>query len=204
MAIINGTSGDDSLAGTSGTDTFSGGDGNDQFTLNASDSADGGFGDDTFTSAWGTTDKGTLTLHGGAGEDTFSISLSNTKQGVYAYGADGQDIFNVKGHGNISLNGGAGDDSFWLTDVSSATLTLGSGRDRVELLAQDTTPTVTITSRRPPSAEHNTIQQPVCRGTRLGVRDGRRHRACSTPPRPSPESRRAREECREHGRGNRR
>lgn len=73
MAVITGTSGNDSRSGTGTADTLSGLDGNDRLdALGGHDSADGGAGNDTLLGG-----DGDDTLFGGSGGDVFSGGAGN-------------------------------------------------------------------------------------------------------------------------------
>ena len=103
--IIEGTTGDDSLAGTNGIDRIEGGDGND--TLRGRGGVDillGESGDDSLLGG-----NGDDTLNGGAGDDQLFSEADDDR----LIGGDGDDTLNG-GLGQDSLTGGAGSDRFML------------------------------------------------------------------------------------------
>lgn len=95
MAIIPGTSGDDTLNGTSGDDIITGGAGNDTIdsTGDGSDLVSGGEGNDTITASSFTGQ--TETLYGGAGDDVFNITSGDGT--FFVSGGSGANTFNGLG-----------------------------------------------------------------------------------------------------------
>ncbi|WP_291298334.1 Ig-like domain-containing protein [Elioraea sp.] len=114
---INANAGDDTLSGGGGNDTINGGEGN--------DTLDGGAGNDSLNGGGGTD-----TIIGGAGNDTGNNSAGND---TYAMG-DGDDFVEDYTGSNV-IDLGAGNDRVqwvsWGTSVD--VITLGTGRDEVEL-----------------------------------------------------------------------
>ncbi|MDZ8189382.1 MAG: calcium-binding protein [Nostoc sp. ChiSLP02] len=137
MALINGTSGNDTLVGRVDIpgpggpfsidvdfgDLINGLDGNDSLTgLSTNDTLNGGTGDDTLNGGFGNdslnggdnndTLNGSGTLNGGNGDDILSGSgiLNGQSGNDTLNGQSGNDILNG-GKGNDLLSGGAGSDS---------------------------------------------------------------------------------------------
>ena len=101
MAIVTGTSGDDSLIGTNADDFITGLDGNDTvFAGPGNDTIDGGAGNDSLRGA-----EGNDTIDGGPGNDTIQGDEGND----LLRGGDGRD--NISGgDGDDTIFGGAGED----------------------------------------------------------------------------------------------
>lgn len=88
--LIEGTSGDDTLAGTTGDDTMIGGAGNDSFGgSDGNDSISGGEGNDDLAGA-----RGSDTLDGGPGDDTLFGGVDAGTTDVYI-GGSGSDTFRI-------------------------------------------------------------------------------------------------------------
>ncbi|MGN7161775.1 calcium-binding protein, partial [Sphingomonas sp. SAFR-052] len=122
---LTGTAGDDVISGLGGSDTISGGAGN--------DIVDGGDGDD-----WIRDDRGSDTLRGGAGNDWISIARSsnNTVENVTIDGGTGDDTVSYLNYsaGSVAIDLGDGADRLQLMSTQdSARVTLGAGRDTLEL-----------------------------------------------------------------------
>ncbi|NTZ41508.1 calcium-binding protein [Altererythrobacter sp. SALINAS58] len=142
--ILNGTVGADTIDGLGGNDDINGGVGNDILRGGAgndylnggagSDLVEGGAGDDFFEDS----DGGSDTLSGGDGNDNFFISRSDRGafEEVRIEGGDGADrvsYYNLNA-GLVSINVGAGDDLVSILTVQDgASITLGAGRDVLEL-----------------------------------------------------------------------
>ncbi len=147
MAVINGTSGNDSLLGTNAADNLSGLAGNDSLQGGGGyDELTGGDGDDLLADSLGGGQ-----LQGGAGNDTLTLALSGAGTNFpYAYGGDGNDsiiatgrhnngyslqAFGEAGNDTLSgstdndyLDGGSGNDSV-LDDIGNDNLRGGGGTD---------------------------------------------------------------------------
>jgi Ca2+-binding RTX toxin-like protein len=134
-----GSGGDETLDGGTGSDMLDGGDGNDLLR--------GGDGDDVITDI-----RGNDTVLGGAGDDEITLIrpviasvLPSATNAVVVDAGGGNDrvdytVERFQGVGTQSVDAtltvdlGAGDDYFYLDNArGTTTLTLGSGRDRVEL-----------------------------------------------------------------------
>ena len=139
MAILTGTTGNDTLNGTTGTDSISGLAGDDQITgLEGNDTLVGGYGYDYLYGGLGDDllvagDQGTNIddtgynrnqLFGEDGNDT--LIGSNY---VYQYGGNGDYLYG--GSGNDSLSGLAGDDILY-GDAEDDILDGGDGNDNLE------------------------------------------------------------------------
>jgi len=145
---VDGLGGNDSLSGGMGDDTLDGGAGN--------DTLDGGYGNDVLRGGDGndviTDQRGNATILGGAGDDEITLFrpvvssvTAPATETVSIDAGDGNDrvsytVQRFQGVGTQSFNAnltvdlGAGDDYFYLDNLrATTTLTLGSGRDRVEL-----------------------------------------------------------------------
>ena len=146
-----------------GTDAVSGGDGNDTFDLSQSAErvlAFGGDGDDSFGSLAGTGE-----LHGDGGSDSFNVhgGLSNFNNPLLVDGGADDDVIalndrrgtlltvlggegndQITGIGSGSIDAGTGNDTL-SAHVLGATITLGTGQDRLTLLSWDNTSSVTVT-----------------------------------------------------------
>lgn len=123
MAIINGTSRDDTLTGTIGNDTITGGAGNDRLDGGSgNDILDGGSGNDLLRGG-----AGIDVLLGGLGNDTLEGGDGNDR----LEGGDGNDVLRG-GSGNDILIGGAGDDQIY-GDAGQDTIiiTRNSGTDTI-------------------------------------------------------------------------
>ncbi|MFN3867932.1 MAG: Ig-like domain-containing protein [Hyphomicrobiaceae bacterium] len=121
MAVIQGTSGVDTLVGTAGNDTMEGGAGNDR--LNGGDGNDVMYGGDGNDYVYG--DRGDDILFGGAGNDTLVGDAGND----VIFGEDGNDgIFG--GGGNDVIDGGNGNDTIY-GDGGNDVIDGGTGDDRL-------------------------------------------------------------------------
>jgi Ca2+-binding RTX toxin-like protein len=146
--LINGLDGKDTLVGTVGDETLDGGNGNDNI--------DGGTGDDLLRGGDGNDviadQGGNDTIEGGAGDDAISLvravissALPPRTDSVVINAGDGNDRVSFKVdrgrvggeqpvNADLTVDLGAGDDYFHIdTALTATTLTLGSGRDRVEI-----------------------------------------------------------------------
>jgi trimeric autotransporter adhesin len=101
MAVINGTSGDDTLFGDGGNDTINGGSGDDLiFGMGGVDSLSGGSGNDHFEADEGILIRGNAyppgvdTVNGGTGDDSYTNMFGDTVyQFSYGWGHDEIDDF---------------------------------------------------------------------------------------------------------------
>ena len=159
MAIINGTSGNDTLTGTGGADTINGLGGDDILYGNGgSDTLDGGTGADTMYGGTGNDtyivdDIGDLVVeNSGEGNDTVRTGLAayaltanvedlrysgagnftgtGNDLNNYLYGAGGNDVLSG-GDGHDTLTGNGGDDSLY-GGAGHDTLIGGAGADYME------------------------------------------------------------------------
>jgi Ca2+-binding RTX toxin-like protein len=159
MAIINGTSGNDTLTGTGGADTINGLGGDDILYGNGgSDTLDGGTGADTMYGGTGNDtyivdDIGDLVVeNSGEGNDTVRTGLAayaltanvedlrysgagnftgtGNELNNYLYGAGGNDVLSG-GDGHDTLTGNGGDDSLY-GGAGHDTLIGGAGADYME------------------------------------------------------------------------
>ncbi|WP_165356461.1 calcium-binding protein [Sphingosinicella sp. BN140058] len=123
---IHGEAGADRLYGGAGWDWLYGGAGNDFL--------DGGEGNDVIRD-----DSGSDTILGGAGLDSIEVNRSGSASDTIRIdgGADSDTMaLNVEGVGDVTIiaDGGAGNDLFRINAMTGdAVLTLGSGRDRIEV-----------------------------------------------------------------------
>lgn len=146
MPTFVGTPGNDVLTGTAAADTLDGGNGND--TLHGGDGNDtliGGHGDDILLGEGGDDfigedDRGSGNdiLDGGAGNDSITLYRldSNLNEAVTLRGGDGNDYITDWSYasGSVLIDAGGGDD--WinlLTSSHSHHITLGTGRDVLDL-----------------------------------------------------------------------
>ena len=124
--VINGTSGNDSLAGGPGDDTINGLGGDDQLSGNAgNDSLDGGDGSDFLDGG-----AGNDRLLGGDGDDNMWVNTGDD----FMSGGAGRDSFTIDasitplGYGNDTIDGGADAlDSIFLKQTSALSVDLGAG-----------------------------------------------------------------------------
>ncbi|QNO26916.1 hypothetical protein EEB18_019720 [Sphingopyxis sp. OPL5] len=147
---LNGLGGDDLLFGRAGNDMLNGGGGNDRIT--------GGFGNDVLSGGDGndhlSDSDGDDSFIGGAGDDEIEIirysidgRLTSRTDQISISGGDGNDRVNVvfnastesgipglRRDGRLTVDLGAGDDFFTQSGRAITTLTLGGGRDTVEIL----------------------------------------------------------------------
>jgi Ca2+-binding RTX toxin-like protein len=154
---LNGLGGDDLLFGSTGNDVLNGDGGNDRIT--------GGFGDDLLSGGDGNDQlsdaDGDDAFNGGAGDDqidivrySIDIRLEARTDQISVSGGDGNDrvtaVFNtatetgipgLRRDGRLTVDLGAGDDFFSQSGRATSILTLGSGRDTVELLSDFTSST---------------------------------------------------------------
>ncbi|HEX8239826.1 MAG TPA: calcium-binding protein [Allosphingosinicella sp.] len=131
---LRGGEGDDTLNGELGDDLLEGGDGSD--VLNGGTGRDrlyGGEGDDRLSSGGGGSDH----LYGEAGNDILTLYAWDSDRGaiLYAGGGDGDDTIFINITGVVTVDGGSGSDRIVVQDLwsSAATLTLGAGRDTIQL-----------------------------------------------------------------------
>ena len=124
MAIINGTTGNDTLMGTNGTDTIYGLAGSDSITGNdGNDYLDGGDGNDTLDGGTGTDN-----LFGGGGNDQLSKYLRDG-DGLFSGGSGDDTIWG--GNGNDNIDGGAGNDPWLEGFAGNDSITGGDGNDKL-------------------------------------------------------------------------
>lgn len=165
---IEGAAGDDVLLGGSGNDVINGSFGNDRLEGEAGDDQlDGGSGNDTLLGGDGAdtltdTVSGNDTLDGGAGDDTITVIRPphrftdfHRHDTVAIFGGSGNDHVTYRNPGssndgeigvNVTLTVDLGDGNDDLTINllrTSATITLGSGRDTVILTPHFITPHAT-------------------------------------------------------------
>jgi Ca2+-binding RTX toxin-like protein len=150
LAILNGTSADDSIIGTAGDDTIEGLGGNDSLQgldgndiLRGGDEIDnlsGGDGDDRLEGGAGIDylydGYGNDIVDGGEGDDHIS-NTSSAGDDVLIGGA-GNDYFginHIENGDHVEVDGGTGNDWVWLFDsyANEHVLAMGSGDDRVTL-----------------------------------------------------------------------
>jgi Ca2+-binding RTX toxin-like protein len=133
--VIHGLDGDDILEGLAGTDILWGGEGND--ILRGGQGADqlhGGAGNDTLSS-----ESAGEGLYGEDGDDrlTLSVAPNTTIGSVYGSGGAGNDtitVFGTSTNANFGIDAGSGDDLVSITTLAnSASVTLGTGRDRLDI-----------------------------------------------------------------------
>ena len=149
--ILNGTAGNDIFDGLGGNDTIMGGGGNDQMT--------GGHGDDILLGEDGDdlifendSGSGNDVLDGGAGNDILSIYRLDwsLNEAVTIRGGDGNDNITSWSYasGSVTIDGGAGDDVLALfTSNTSHNITLGTGRDIIDLGPYQPLQGIGLTSR---------------------------------------------------------
>ena len=121
-AIIEGTSGDDTLNGTPKADTINGFDGNDKlFGKAGNDALDGGNGDDIIYGGPGNDDirdEGVEfslynKVYGGSGNDNIEVGEPSLNGAYYVYGEAGDDFIEVLAHAIIYA--GPGRDTIYCT-----------------------------------------------------------------------------------------
>lgn len=134
MAVIDGTSGSDTLNGTVGDDTINGFDGSDTIDGDAdNDTINGGAGNDNITDG-----AGDDVVHGNAGDDHLTSSASGSD---WLYGDFGNDIFFISrlDSGSVQamrIDGGEGDDYLTYQNYNAGRLvaSMGAGNDTVKLI----------------------------------------------------------------------
>jgi Ca2+-binding RTX toxin-like protein len=131
MAIITGTSGNDTLTGTSGDDELYGLDGNDILNGGAGhDLLDGGTGADTMTGGSGNDtywvdDSGDVVAESsGGGTDTVKITIS-----TYTLTSNVENLDTRNASGPISVTGNSLANIFYMADLAAVTVSGGSGND---------------------------------------------------------------------------
>ncbi|HEX8449633.1 MAG TPA: calcium-binding protein, partial [Allosphingosinicella sp.] len=134
-----GGAGEDSVEGGAGNDVLEGGEGADTLSLGAGDDvASGGGGNDSIV----VDDEGNDIVNGGDGDDYIELSRFIRNEHVVLNGDAGNDrIFinpsSIGSNGAINLqvdvDAGAGDDRVTLVSRTVSRITLGAGRDVIEL-----------------------------------------------------------------------
>jgi Ca2+-binding RTX toxin-like protein len=129
---MNGGKGNDNLTGGWGADLIRGGEGNDVLAGGGgSDQIFGDDGDDILNE----TGSGSDQLSGGSGADQFTLTRSSySSDTLTASGGEGADRFTVSMAGSIlSIDAGQGDDIVTLKSNAKVSVTLGGGKDIVDL-----------------------------------------------------------------------
>ena len=144
LAVIVGTSGNDTLYGTGDDDTISGLAGNDSlYGYGGNDLLDGGSGYDYLYGGFGND-----TLIGGEASDTTGNSLQGEPGNDTLTGTAGNDSLNG-GEGNDILNGGDGNDSLYDSEYDSAattnTINAGAGDDQITVQSYNANSVTTVT-----------------------------------------------------------
>jgi VCBS repeat-containing protein len=131
---VQGNAGDNVLTGNGGSDALFGEAGNDTLNLTwtqngnvaATQTANGGAGNDTINVTNGLNASLTVTIGGGAGNDTISLGVS----GYYnVTGDDGEDYIYAGAYGNNNISGGNDNDHIFGAYGSNDTISGGSGND---------------------------------------------------------------------------
>ena len=137
MAIINGTSANDTLTGTSGDDEIYGHEGDDTLSGGAGhDLLDGGTGADTMTGGSGNDtylvdDSGDIVVESsGGGTDTVRISIS-----TYTLTANVENLDMTAASGPITVTGNSLANIFYMADGAQVSVSGGSGNDTVNYRA---------------------------------------------------------------------
>jgi Ca2+-binding RTX toxin-like protein len=124
--LLYGDDGDDLLEGGAGGDVMVGGAGQDRLY--------GGEGNDFMDSQ---SDTGSDQLYGEGGDDGIYLSRFSlaTEDMVTAFGGDGQDniVVQFRGRNRAVIDGGAGDDVVRIASETATNVTLGAGRDTLDV-----------------------------------------------------------------------
>jgi len=132
VAIINGTSGSDSLTDTAENDTIQGLDGADYIwdSNGGDDQLYGDAGNDLISVFRGSGAASTLLLDGGGGQDRLAYSASDQPADVLTVrGGPGDDSISIMGAGTATIDAGAGNDQVEISTAGATTVTLGLGND---------------------------------------------------------------------------
>ena len=138
---IDGGSGNDTLEGRSGSDVLIGGTDDDilRDLFSGDDQLFGGEGRDLLEVEHSGSPSSTVLLDGGNGNDELRFYSSPgyplpTEQVATILGGDGNDYISTGFGSRIVIDAGAGDDSLYLAmDAGELIVTLGAGRDEIEL-----------------------------------------------------------------------
>ena len=160
MPTITGTAGDDILTGTADYDFIDGLGGNDTIMgVGGNDDITGGHGDDILLGEDGDdlifendSGSGNDILDGGAGNDSLGLYRLDwsLNEAVTLRGGDGNDYISSWSYasGTVTIDAGAGDDQVVLwTSNNSHDITLGTGRDILDLSPYQPIPGIGTTSR---------------------------------------------------------
>ncbi|HYJ29088.1 MAG TPA: calcium-binding protein [Allosphingosinicella sp.] len=148
MAIIYGTSGDDTLTGTSSDDELYGYDGNDILSGGAGhDLLDGGTGADAMTGGSGNDtywvdDAGdVVTESSGGGTDTVAITIS-----TYTLTSNVENLDTRNASGPISVTGNSLANIFYMADLAAVSVSGGSGNDTANYMSSSSFVLVDLTT----------------------------------------------------------
>ncbi|HYI41323.1 MAG TPA: M10 family metallopeptidase C-terminal domain-containing protein [Allosphingosinicella sp.] len=133
---LSGGLGDDRLEGGDGNDLLEGGEGADTFSLgDGDDIAFGGGGNDRIT----VEDYGNDTVHGGDGDDHIDLWRFTSNEHIVLNGDAGNDRILIRPYSSgstvlqVDVDAGSGDDLVTLETRTASRITLGAGRDVLEL-----------------------------------------------------------------------
>jgi Ca2+-binding RTX toxin-like protein len=133
---LSGGLGDDRLEGGAGNDLLQGGEGADSFSLgDGDDVAFGGGGNDRVILE----DDGNDTVHGGDGDDYIELWGFSRNAQIVLNGDAGNDRILIRPYVggstllHVTVDAGAGDDRVTLETRTAGSITLGAGRDVLEL-----------------------------------------------------------------------
>jgi Ca2+-binding RTX toxin-like protein len=137
--VLDGGLGDDFLNGGAGEDHLIGGEGSDRFTSGAGDDlVEGGGGNDIIFDSG----SGSDILDGGDGDDEIEVLRNpGTSDIPTLIGGDGDDVLTVRNAGTAGtiVDAGAGVDSVYLSGGAHAVVTLGAGRDLLQVQSRSAT-----------------------------------------------------------------